>query len=187
MKLKLRAVRLSFADLYTAVSKFEGDPKFSAMFIIDKESEEGKANLTEFRKIVRELEKERLGGKELPIDKLPIQSGDDKDYTGWAGNIILSSSNKKRPIIIGCKKSAAGVWQPITSENDQFAPYSGCYVNAIVDAWLMDNQYGQRIICSLEAIQFAKDGERFVSSNVNLETDFDELDVEEVSSSVFDL
>ena len=180
MKLKLKNVRLSFADLYTAVSKFDGDPKFSAMFIIDKNTEEGKANLTEFKKIVRDLEKEKLGGKELPIDKLPIQDGNDKEYTGWADMIIMSSANKKRPVIVGRKR------QPV-AEGDPDAPYSGCYVNAILDVWAMDNQYGQRIICSLDAIQFAKDGEPFVASNVNIESDFDELDVTEVSSSVFDL
>jgi len=180
MKLKLKNVRLSFADLYTAVSKFDGDPKFSAMFIIDKSTDEGKDNLTRFKSVVRDLEKEKLGGKELPIDKLPIQDGNDKEYSGWADMIIMSSANKKRPVIVGRKR------QPV-AEGDQDAPYSGCFVNAIVDVWAMDNQYGQRIICSLEAIQFAKDGEAFVASNVSVEDDFDELDVEEVSSSVFDL
>ena len=52
-KLKLNNVRLSFADLFTAVSKFDGDPKFSASFIIDPSSEDGKANLAAFKKIVR--------------------------------------------------------------------------------------------------------------------------------------
>lgn len=178
MKLKLKNVRLSFADIFTAKSKFDGEPKFSAMFILDPKDEGNKSTLQEFKAICRQLEKEKIGGKELPIDKLPIQDGNDKEYSGWEDKIILSSANRKRPIVVGRKR------QPV-AEGDQDAPYSGCFVNAVVDVWLMDNQYGQRIICSLEAIQFAKDGEAFTSSVVNVEEDFD--DIEEVSASVFDL
>ena len=96
MKLILRNVRLSFADLFIAVSKFDGDPKYSASFILDPASEDGKANLASFKKIVRQLETEKFGGDELPTDKLPIQSGDDKDYGGWAGKytcLVCSAIN----------------------------------------------------------------------------------------------
>lgn len=178
MKLRIKNARLSFADIFTAKSKFDGDPKFSAMFILDPKDEGNKSTLQEFKAICRQLEKEKLGGKELSIEKLPIQDGNDKGYDGWENMIVLSSANKKRPIVVGRKR------QPV-AEGDKDAPYSGCYVNAVVDVWAMDNQYGQRIICSLEAIQFAADGEAFTSSLVNVDEDFDEI--EEVSASVFDL
>ena len=178
MKLKIKNARLSFADIFTAKSKFDGEPKFSALFILDPADEGNKATLQEFKAVVKQLQNEKIGGKELPIDKLPIQDGNDKGYDGWENKIILSAANKKRPIVVGRKR------QPV-AEGDQDAPYSGCFVNAVVDVWLMDNQYGQRIIASLEAVQFAKDGEAFTSSVVNLEEDFD--DIEEVSASVFDL
>lgn len=178
MKLKIKNARLSFADIFTAKSKFDGEPKFSALFILDPSDEGNKAVLQEFKAIVKQLQNEKIGGKELDISRLPIQDGNDKGYDGWENKIILSAANKKRPIVVGRKR------QPV-AEGDQDAPYSGCFVNAIVDVWLMDNQYGQRIICSLEAVQFAKDGEAFTSSVVNLEEDFD--DIEEVSASVFDL
>ena len=70
-KLILKNVRLSFADLFTPVSKFDGPEKFSACFIIDPKSDDGKANLAGFKKIVRALEAEKFGGDELPTDKLP--------------------------------------------------------------------------------------------------------------------
>lgn len=169
MKLTLKNCRLSFADLFNAVSKFDGDPKFSASFIVDPKSDDGKANLAAFKKIVRQLEKEKFGGKELPIDKLPIKDGNDKDYDGWADMMIISAANKKRPTIVGRKR------QPV-AEGDVDAPYSGCIVNVVLDIWAMDNQFGQRIIASLEAVQFAAEGEPFVASVVNVEADFEEIE-----------
>lgn len=168
-KLKLNNVRLSFADLFTPVSKFDGDPKFSACFIIDPQSDDGKANLAAFKKIVRQLEAEKFGGDELPTDKLPIQDGNEKDYSGWEDKVIISAANKKRPIIVGRKR------QPV-AEGDLDAPFPGCYVNAVLDVWAMSNQYGKRIIASLEGVQFAADGEPFTASSVNVESDFDDID-----------
>ena len=169
MKLKLSNVRLSFADLFTAVSKFDGDPKFSASFIVDPKSDDGKANLAEFKKIIRQLEKEKFGGKEMPLDKLPIKDGNEKEYDGWKDMMILSAANKKRPVIVGRKR------QPV-AEGDVDAPYSGCIVNAVLDVWAMDGKYGQRICASLEAVQFAAEGEPFSASSVNVEADFEEIE-----------
>ena len=174
MKLKIKNARLSFADIYTAQAKFGGDPKFSACFIVDKETDDGKATLKEFKAICKQLEKEKFGGKELPIDKIPIQDGNEKEYDGWADKLIISAANKKRPLLISRKR------EPV-AEGDVDAPYAGCIVNAIIDLWPMDNQYGQRIVASLEAIQFAAEGEPFVASTVNVETDFDDVEVEEKS------
>ena len=38
--------------------------------------------------------------------------------------------------------------------------YGGCYVNASIDLWVMDNSYGKSTRI-LNAIQFVKDGEPF--------------------------
>jgi hypothetical protein len=180
MKLKIKNARLSFADVFTAQAKFGGDPKFSACFIVDKETDDGKATLAEFKKIAKQIEKEKFGGKDLPIDKLPIQDGNDKGYDGWENKLIISAANKKRPVIVGRKR------QPV-AEGDVDAPYSGCYVNAIIDLWGMDNQYGQRIVASLEAVQFAADGEPFVASTVNVDEDFDEIEVSADGGSASDI
>ena len=173
-KLKLNNVRLSFADLFTAVSKFDGDPKFSASFIIDPSSEDGKANLAEFKKIVRAIEAEKFQGNEMPTDKLPIQDGNDKGYDGWTDNVIISAANKKRPVIVGRQR------QPV-AEGDLDSPVSGDYVNVVLDLWGMNNQYGKRIIASLEAVQFAAKGEPFVASSVNVESDFEDISSDSIT------
>ena len=150
MKLKLTNVRLSFADLYNAVSKFDGDPKYSASFIIDPATEDGKANLAEFKKIVRQHETEKFEGAELPTDKLPIQDGNDKGYDGWV---------------------------------DIDAPYAGCIVNAVLDVWPMNNQYGKRIIASLEAVQFAAKGAPFSASSVDVTSDFEVISESDIKDA----
>ena len=184
-KLKLTNVRLSFNALFNPESKFDGEPKFSALLIVDKNTDEGKENLKRVKEAIKSLEKSDLGGIELPIDKLPLQDGNNDEgegkYLGWKDSIIITTGNRKRPVVVGRQR------QPV-AEGDQDAPYSGCYVNVIVSPWAMNHaQYGKRIIFSLEAVQFAKAGDPFVSSTVDVESDFDVLDVEEVSSSVFDL
>ena len=166
MKIKLTNVRLSFADLFTAVSKFDGDPKYSASFIIDPSTDDGKANLAAFKKAVRAIEADKFNGDEMPTDKLPIQDGNDKGYDGWTDNIIISAANKKRPVIVGRQR------QPV-SEGDIDTPQSGDYVCVIIDLWGMNNSYGKRIIGSLEAVQYAAKGESFSASSVNVESDFE--------------
>jgi len=175
MKLKLNNVRLSFCDLFTPVSKFDGPEKFSACFIIDPKSDDGKANLAAFKKIVRQLETEKFGGDELPTSHLPIQSGDDKDYAGWPGNIIISASNKKRTVVVGRKR------QPVAEQDAVDVPYAGCTVHAIVDVWGMNAHGTKRIVASLEAVQFVADGEPFTASGVNVESDFEDISSDNIS------
>lgn len=182
IKIKLQNVRLSFNSIFNAESKFDGDPKFHASVIVDPSTDEGKANLKRVKDAIRTLEKEKLAGKELGIDKLPLRDGSEKsEIAGWDKMIIISAANKKRPVVVDGKR------QPV-AEGDAGAPYSGCYVNMICTFWAMDHpQFGQRIIASLEGIQKSKDGESFASAASDVTNDFDELDTEEVSSSVFDL
>ena len=41
-------------------------------------------------------------------------------------------------------------------------PYSGCYVNAIIECWAQDNkEFGKRINFGLKGVQFLRDGDAF--------------------------
>jgi len=189
MKIVIKNARLSFNSIFNAESKFEGtDPKFSTLLILDPKSEEGKANLVNIKSVIRQLEQEKLKGKELDISKLPLQDGNNDagegKYTGWQDQIIVSAASKNRPVVVGRKR------QPVAEQDAEDVPYSGCYVNVVVDAWAMDHpQFGQRVVFELKAIQFSKAGEPFVASGVDVSNDFSDIDgdVEEVASSVFDL
>jgi hypothetical protein len=58
-------------------------------------------------------------------------------------------------------------------------PYSGCYVNCIIELWAQNNAYGKRINANLLAVQFYKDGQPFGDAGANASVnDFDAFDDE---------
>ncbi len=54
-------------------------------------------------------------------------------------------------------------------------PYAGCYVNAVVDIWAQDNNFGKRINASLSGVQFLRDGDAFAGGGVAAPDDFDDI------------
>jgi len=176
MKVRLNRVRLSFNDLSTPKAKFGGPEKFSAVLLLDKSTPEGEADMKAAKEIFRKLEAENFDGKELPLEKLCVSDGNDKDYSGWENKIVFTAANKKRPIVIGKQKQAV-------VEGDPEFPYSGCYVNVILDVWPLTGQFGPRIVASLEAVQFAGDGEPFTANSVNVDSDFDTVEDSKTETS----
>lgn len=88
-------------------------------------------------------------------DTLCLHNG-DKTQAGdenYAGLYFLKGNNKKRFTILDSDKT------PLTADSGR--PYSGCYVNAIVDIYAQDNEFGQRINCTITGIQFVRHGEAF--------------------------
>jgi len=160
-KIKLNNVRLSFPSLFQR-SVFNGEEgKFEATFLIEKGSE----NAKKIQAAVDELLKENKA--KLPEDKICLKDGDNISYDGYDGMLALKGSSNKRVTVINRDKS------PIVEDDD--IVYAGCYVNAVIDTWFMDNKYGKRILCNLLGVQFSKDGESFGAGGVN-DSDFDELD-----------
>lgn len=159
-QITLTNVRLTFADIFKAKAVNDGEPRFSANFLLDK-----KKDTAQIKKIgdeVRRLEASTFKGKKLPADKVCLRDGDEKEYDGYAGMLFLSAANKRRPTVVDRDKS------PLSAEDGK--PYSGCYVNAVVRLWAQDNQFGKRINASLEVVQFLKDGEPFGAAPVDLDT-----------------
>ncbi len=73
--------------------------------------------------------------------------------------------------------SAPGVFDKDRTELTQKdgRPYAGCYVNAALDIWAQDNQFGKRINATLKGVQFAADGDAFVGSAPATAEDFDDI------------
>jgi hypothetical protein len=116
-------------------------------------------------------------------------------YDGYEGMLYVSANRpvkldeyeqikkgqKKRPVrIIGPRKNADGRFDELT-ENDPYAPYSGCYANVILRIYGHEGKDGQpsRINASLEAVQFAKHGEAFGAKGSTSIRAFDEEDAGE--------
>jgi len=150
-KIILKDVRLSFPSLFHKAVFNGEETKFEATFLINKATHGPK--IKEIKAEIDALIKENLKGAKIPPDKICLKDGDDIDYAGYAGNMSLKASSTKRPIVIDRDKS------PLTEDDNKF--YAGCYVNASLELWVQNNQYGKRINCNLLGVQFHKDGEPF--------------------------
>jgi len=173
-KLVLQNVRLSFPSLWqTETYKGNDTGKYVASFLVDKTTDAGKA----LPKMITEVA-EQAFGKPIPKKvEYCLKDGDQQEYDGYAGMWAIKANTKYRPTVIDRQK------RPVTEEDDLI--YPGCYVNASLEVYSYDGQYGKRVGCSLNAIQFVRDGESFVASSGDSLSDFDVLD-EASSASVTD-
>ena len=148
-KIKLNNVRLSFASIFRKAT-FNGDEtKYEGTFLIDKETQADQiATINAANKAMLAEKKSKLAA-----DRICFKDGDEIDYDGYAGHMSIKASNGKRPLVIDRDKS------PLAEDDGR--PYSGCYVNAILELWFQDNAYGKRVNCNLDAVQFVKDGQPF--------------------------
>lgn len=172
MRVRISNVRLTFPQLFDAKQvNNQGDPKFSAAFLIPKDHPQ----LPEIKAAIVAAATEKWGAKHEEVlkalkvsDKLAIHDGDAKDqYDGYAGNYFINASNKIRPLVIGPNR------EPLVAADGK--PYSGCYVTAIVEFWAQDNQFGKRVNASLLGVQFVKDGERLAGGGVAAADDFEAI------------
>jgi len=173
MKVKLNNVRLSFAQLFEAKTvNGEGKPAFSASFLINPNDPQ----IAVINAAIETVAKDKWGAKTeatlkvmRAADKTCLHSGDLKsNYDGFEGMMFISARNTLRPLVIDVDKS------PLVAEDGK--PYSGCFVNASIELWAQDNNYGKRINATLMGVQFFKDGESFSGGGVADADDFDVVD-----------
>lgn len=116
---------------------------------------------------IEAIKKDNKNAK-VPDAKTFIKDGDDSEYDGCAGMWMVKASNGKRPTVINRDKS------PVT-EDDEIL-YAGCYVNAIIEPWFQNNDFGKRVNANLLGVQFVKDGEPLGDgAKVADVNDFDEV------------
>lgn len=180
MKIKLTDVRLAFPDLFEAKTvQGQGDPAFGASFLIDANDPQ----IEKINKAIEAVAKEKWGAKAEAVlkqmraqDKIALHDGDLKDYDGYAGNYYISSRNKTRPLAIDRAKN------PVTAADGVL--YAGCYVNASIELWAQDNQFGRRINASLRGVQFYRDGDAFAGGGAASDDEFDDLGVDETADDL---
>ena len=177
MKIKLSNVRLSFAQLFEAKTvNGEGKPAFSAVFLLDPKDPQVKAVNAAIEAVAREkwgVKAEATLKTLRAADKTCLHSGDLKsNYAGFEGMLFVSARNSLRPLVLDADKT------PLVAEDGK--PYSGCYVNASVELWAQDNNYGKRVNATLMGVQFYKDGESFTGGGVADTDDFDDLTAEDL-------
>ena len=177
MKIKLNAVRLSFPQLFEAKTvNGEGKPAFSAAFLISPKDPQ----IAMINTAITTVAAEKWGAKADAIlktiraaDKTCLHSGDLKaNYDGFEGMMYISARNPLKPSVVDTNRS------PLVAEDGR--PYAGCYVNAVLELWTQDNNYGKRVNATLMGVQFYKDGESFVGGGVADAEDFDDLTIEDL-------
>jgi len=163
-KVVLKDARLSFPSLFeTEEYKGVDTGKYAASFLIDKSATQGK----ELAALVKEVAEQAFGSPVPKKVEYCIKDGDDTEYDGYEGMWAIKANTKKRPILVDRNKS------PVTEDDDVL--YAGCYVNASLEVYSLDNQYGKRVGCQLNGIQFVRDGDSFGARNDSLD-DFDAID-----------
>jgi len=183
MKIKLNNVRLAFPVLFEAKTvNGEGKPAFSASFLIDPKDPQVKT----INQAIEQVAKDKWGAKADAVlkqmqaqDKLCLHDGDLKEmYDGFPGNLYVSARAPARPLVIDKDKN------PLTEADGK--PYAGCYVNASVELWPQDNNYGKRINASLRGVQFLRDGDAFAGGGAASPDDFDDLSTDAPNASGVD-
>ena len=172
MKIKLENVRLAFPQLFEAKTvNGEGEPAYSASFLFAADHPAAAALKAAFEQIG----KDKWGAKWPAVkkeieakDRTALHDGDTKaDYDGFPGNLFVSARNKVRPLVVDRDRS------PLAAQDGR--PYAGCYVNASIELWCQDNNYGKRINASLRGVQFLRDGDAFAVGGAATEDEFDDL------------
>lgn len=172
MKIRLNNVRLAFPTLWEAKTvNGEGKPAFSASFLIDPTDPQVK----EINKAIDATAAEKWGAKAAALlaqarkaDKVCLHDGDLKaSYDGFPGMLFVSARNPLRPTVINADKT------PLVEQDGK--PYAGCYVNAVLELWAQDNNYGKRVNATLMGVQFVRDGDAFAGGGVASDDDFDDV------------
>lgn len=172
-RLMLRNVRLAFPSLFEPSTFGDGDPAYQATLIIAGDDPQ----IAAINKVIDAVAKEKWGAKAdatlkalRSTGKVALKSGDEKSqYDGFEGNWFMQPRNKTRPTVVD------GQRQPLNERDGRI--YAGCYVNASIELWAQDNQYGKRVNATLRGVQFVRDGEAFGGGRPAEADEFDELEV----------
>ncbi len=198
MRFMLRDVRLAFPQLWVATApKGGGEKAFSASFllppnhtqIIDPTKPNKKVKTADYLSdvIFKQVAEAKWGPKAAAYlkamkaaGKIALRDGDTKsEYEGFEGNLFISSRSKVRPSVFDGQKN------PLAPDDGK--PYSGCYVNASVEFWAQDNDFGKRINAQLRGVQFLRDGDAFAGGSQPAEADeFDEIQAPEEGEEASD-
>lgn len=164
MLVVIKNVRIAFPELYVP-KPFggTGPARCSAQLLMDPNTPHGQANIQAVQKAIVEVATEKWKEKARDMVRsfaakaeLCLHNGNEKsEYAGFPGMMFVSSSNDKPPVVVDENKRV------LTAVNHNGKIYSGCFVNAQIDVWAQDNQYGKKVNATLVAVQYHAQGEAF--------------------------
>ena len=146
-------VRLSYANVWEAVSINEGKPKYSVSLIIPKSDTDTIAKINAAIEAARQQGISKFGGKVPPMGalKTPLRDGDtERDDEAYKGAYFINANSTTAPQIVD--KAV----QPIL---DRSEVYSGCYARVSINFYAFNSNGNRGIACGLGNIQKVRDGE----------------------------
>jgi hypothetical protein len=177
--MKLEKVRLAFNDLFKK-GTYEGqETSYGATFLIPP----GHPCIPQIKAAIKKTKAAKWGNKPVRLVRdNPLRDCEEKaDLAGYEeGWFFLKANSNTRPTVLNRRRDRI-------DEDDPQAPYSGCWVNAIIDFYAQDNRYGKAINVSLGGVQFVSDDEAFAGGRAASEDDFDDLEDAEDTEAEADL
>lgn len=172
VRVHLKGVRASYLHVFKKHAFEDNEPKYSGTFIIDPRSKEGKAAIADMNDAIDDVIDTTFNGKNPKnIYCEPLDGNDDENgREEYADMMLVKASNNNRPKILDRDK------EPL--HEDDGRPYSGCYVNAIVDVW--GSPKYKSVQATLMGVQFVRDGDPMSGGHVS-DDEFDEVEDDEDS------
>lgn len=181
----LKNVRLSFPTLVEKRATIEGGKeKFSASFIIDPNTDDGKTNIAAILKAVEAAEIaefKEAGVLAKTVDdpkRMAFRKGEKfknqegEVYTGYAGMYAVAAKADKRPKLWDRQKRLVEV----ADIEDVFV--AGYYCDAIIQFYCTSKkeQGGKGLFATVLGIRSRQEGETFGATNNASADDFDDLE-----------
>ena len=177
-RVMLKNVRLAFPDLNTPKEFTPGDgkPRFGAAFLFPKDNEELRkkiigAMLAAATEKWGEAKAKAALKQLMDTQKVALNDGDHKpDLDGYPEHWYVSANAPANapPRLLDRQRNELA--------RDTSMIYAGCYVNASVEFWAQDNQWGKRINASLRGVQFFAPGDAFSAAAPASVDEFDEFE-----------
>ena len=114
-------------------------------------------------------------------NKIALIDGDAKgNYDGVEGNMALAAHAQENapPRLVDGQRILLPQNTPLI--------YAGCYVNASVEIWAQDNQWGKRLNAQLRGVQFVRDGDSFSAARPASVDEFEVVEGAAALDSDFD-
>ena len=165
MKFTTGLVRLSYPHLFKPAETLNGDMKYSASFLIPKDSKTAER----LKEVIKEIKasdeyKDTVGKTKVKYGLL--RDGDEKDDPNYEGMYFVNAKSNEdhQPKLLNKEREEVV---------DPAEIYAGCYVQAVLSLYPYNKSGNAGIGASLLAVRFIKDGEP-LTSNVVTDEDFDD-------------
>lgn len=185
-RVMLQGVRLAFPVLDTPEAfQGQGDPRYSATLLMEPDSDNHKAVLAALKAAASAKWGENKADAAVKglsaAAKTAVGDGDSKDkYDGFAGMIFVQAHARAKtpPTLLDGRANVL--------PRDTGMIYAGCYVNASIEIWAQDNQYGKRLNASLRGVQFVRDGDAFSGGRPAESSEFGAVEGVDATDADFD-